>query len=136
MGNYALVKEGKVINTIAWDGETEVDFGDGVSSVPLVDGTGVEEGYSYNNGEFTAPPPTEEQKEAEADFARANNIQTRQSLIDSASNTIAILQDAVDLDMATDEEKSALPLWKTYRVLLSRIDANTVDTISWPVTPG
>ncbi|EHB7672764.1 tail fiber assembly protein, partial [Escherichia coli] len=26
-------------------------------------------------------------------------------------------------------------LWKQYRVLLSRIDANTDAEISWPITP-
>lgn len=135
MGNYALVKDGKVINTITWDGETDVDFGEGVTPVILEDGTGIEEGYSYKNGDFTAPPLTEEQIAAEADFARASNIQTRQSLIESSSNTISILQDAIDLDMATDEEKNALLLWKKYRVTLSRINANTVDAIDWPALP-
>ena len=136
MGNYALIKDGRVVNTIAWDGETEVGFGDGVTAVMFQDGVGIEEGYSYNNGEFTAPPLTDEQKASEADFARTNNIQTRRSLIESASSAISILQDAVDLDVATEEEKNSLLLWKKYRMTLFRIDANTADTVSWPVLPG
>ncbi|POW56409.1 hypothetical protein C3408_13165 [Candidatus Pantoea alvi] len=49
-----------------------------------------------------------------------------------ATHTISILQDAVDLDMATDEESTLLPLWKKYQVLLSRIDASTSEEIKWP----
>ena len=30
---YALVKDSLVINVIVWDGESEVDFGDGVTAV-------------------------------------------------------------------------------------------------------
>ena len=43
-----------------------------------------------------------------------------------ANRQIAVLQDAVDLDMATPEEEAALKAWKKYRVLLSRAksDAN------------
>ncbi|WP_431188850.1 tail fiber assembly protein [Escherichia coli] len=39
------------------------------------------------------------------------------------------------MGMATDAESATLPLWKQYRVLLSRIDANTDAEISWPITP-
>lgn len=56
--------------------------------------------------------------------------------MEEASSRIAVLQDAVDLEMATDEESKALPLWKKYRVLLSRIDANTANTLNWPDKPG
>ncbi|MGG2140372.1 tail fiber assembly protein [Symbiopectobacterium sp. RP] len=44
------------------------------------------------------------------------------------------LQDAVDLDMATDEEKAALTEWQKYVVLLSRVDVNATD-IEWPEQP-
>ena len=41
-----------------------------------------------------------------------------------ANRQIAVLQDAVDLDMATPEEEAALKAWKKYRVLLSRLQSN------------
>ena len=37
---------------------------------------------------------------------------------------IAVLQDAVDLEMATAEEEAALKSWRRYRVLLSRLQAD------------
>ena len=61
-------------------------------------------------------------------------IAMKQTLMDEASLKISILQDAVDLDVATDEEKLQLTTWKKYRVLLNRIDTSS-DTISWPKKP-
>lgn len=52
-----------------------------------------------------------------------------------ATDTINTLQDAVDLDMATDEEKSQLTAWRKYRVLLTRVDTSKVPDINWPQAP-
>ncbi|MGL9719681.1 tail fiber assembly protein [Symbiopectobacterium sp.] len=52
-----------------------------------------------------------------------------------ANARIQTLSDAVDLDMATEEEQAALTAWKTYRVLLNRIDINTAPDITWPEAP-
>ncbi|ATZ10253.1 tail fiber assembly protein [Erwinia amylovora] len=54
----------------------------------------------------------------------------------SANNQIAPLQDAVDLDMATDVEKQTLADWKKYRVLLNRVDISTAPNIDWPPEPA
>ena len=53
-------------------------------------------------------------------------------LLTQANNVIATLQDAVELDMATEEETANLQEWKKYRVLLSRVD---VDKPVWPPLP-
>ncbi|EMM9642004.1 tail fiber assembly protein [Providencia rettgeri] len=77
---------------------------------------------------ITNPPPSKEQLIAEAE-------QQKQSLLAEANNSIAPLQDAVDLGMATDEEKAQLTAWKTYRVLLNRVDTSTAPDIDWPQKP-
>lgn len=136
MGRYALIKNGMVINTVVWDGEAEVDFGEGVTTVELGPADPVSIGYSYENGVFTAPPLTEEQTEAERAALKVSNSQTKTLLMSEATQRISVLQDAVDLEMASEEEAAALPLWKKYRVLLSRIDANTPDTVNWPEKPA
>ncbi|WP_144036054.1 tail fiber assembly protein, partial [Escherichia marmotae] len=46
-------------------------------------------------------------------------------LIQEATDNIAILQDAVNLEIATNEETSQLDSWRKYRVLVSRIDTST-----------
>ncbi|WP_338149488.1 tail fiber assembly protein [Xenorhabdus bovienii] len=61
--------------------------------------------------------------------------QQKSSLRQQADIAIAPLQDAVDLNMATDAEKSALTDWRKYRVLLSRVDCSTAPDIAWPEQP-
>jgi hypothetical protein len=57
-------------------------------------------------------------------------------LMSQASVAIAPLQDAVDLDIATPEEVALLKAWKTYRVLVDRVDVNLAPNIVWPTKPG
>ncbi|EEW0700445.1 tail fiber assembly protein [Escherichia coli] len=54
---------------------------------------------------------------------------------DLASEHIAPLQDAVDLEIATEEETSLLEAWKKYRVLLNRVNTTTAPDIEWPTVP-
>ena len=138
MGSYALIKDGMVINTIAWEGPdvAPVDFGEGVEAVNIPDELLICAGYSYAKGKFTAPEPTEEELASQQEEQKAANSSLKDSLMAEATQTISILQDAVDLDMATDEESTSLPLWKKYRVLLSRIDASTPEEIKWPQRPS
>ncbi|MGL4858552.1 MAG: tail fiber assembly protein [Enterobacteriaceae bacterium] len=56
-------------------------------------------------------------------------------LLAEANDAIAPLQDAVDLEIATEQEIDLLKEWKTYRVLLNRIDVDTPDLI-WPKIPA
>lgn len=57
-------------------------------------------------------------------------------LLEVAAARIAPLQDAADLEIATGEEAALLKEWKTYRVLLNRVDVTTAPDISWPEAPG
>ncbi len=50
-----------------------------------------------------------------------------------ASEKIALLQDTVDLDIATDDEKVRLLALKTYRVQVNRVDTSNPD---WPEQPA
>ncbi|WP_448511308.1 tail fiber assembly protein, partial [Photorhabdus sp. MH8.4] len=59
----------------------------------------------------------------------------KQQFIVEASQQIAPLQDAVDLGIATQEEETALLVWKKYRVMLNRIDISLAPDIEWPEQP-
>ncbi|WP_211284273.1 tail fiber assembly protein, partial [Xenorhabdus stockiae] len=59
----------------------------------------------------------------------------KRQLLTEAKEKIDIWQDAVELDMATKEEKAALLKWKKYRVLLNRVDCSTAPDIVWPEQP-
>lgn len=61
---------------------------------------------------------------------------TQRQLLAEAREKIAILQDAVDLGMATEDEKFQLIEWKKYRVLLTRIKPEDAPEIEWPVKPS
>ncbi|SUC31993.1 Bacteriophage tail assembly protein [Providencia rettgeri] len=69
----------------------------------------------------------------EEEVAIANS--KKQTLLSEANSIIATLQDAVDLGMATDEEKAQLMAWKKYRVLLNRVDTSLAPDINWPEKP-
>lgn len=62
----------------------------------------------------------------------AADLQKKQ-MITQVSADISILQDAVNLNMATDDEKSRLTALQAYRVLLNRVDTSLAPGISWPV---
>ncbi|EAR0092160.1 tail fiber assembly protein [Salmonella enterica] len=53
--------------------------------------------------------------------------ETKSRLLQMASEKIAPLQDAVDLGLATDDEKAQLDEWKKYRVLVNRVDTLNPD---------
>lgn len=75
-----------------------------------------------------APPLSQKEREVEA-------VRKKYLLITRASNAIAPLQDAVELGMATEKEKEKLVAWKTYRVMLNRIDTSQETDITWPEDP-
>ncbi|ECR9531859.1 tail fiber assembly protein [Salmonella enterica] len=58
--------------------------------------------------------------------------ETKNRLLQIASEKIAPLQDAVDLDEATDKEKASLLAWRKYRVQVNRVDTSNPD---WPEQP-
>ncbi|WP_323851463.1 tail fiber assembly protein [Xenorhabdus szentirmaii] len=74
------------------------------------------------------PPPTLEELQQIAESQKRQLLRT-------ATEDIDICQDAVDLDIATDAEKSALTEWRKYRVLLNRVDCSTAPDIQWPEQP-
>lgn len=67
--------------------------------------------------------------EAQAETARLRQV---------ADTAITPLQDAVDVDDATDEEKALLTLWKKYRVALNRLpdQEGYPASIDWPAPPA
>ncbi len=84
--------------------------------------------YNYSNGIFTAPLTDDE----DAMLIVSSRLAAE---IDEANKTIAPLQDAVDIGIATDEELARLAEWKRYRVIISRVDVSKPEAIQWPKKP-
>lgn len=74
------------------------------------------------------PQQGKEELTAQREIKKAQLIQT-------AAATIAPLQDAADLGIATEAETTQLLAWKKYRVLVSRVDTSIVEDTDWPVSP-
>ncbi|EJL1488654.1 tail fiber assembly protein [Salmonella enterica] len=70
---------------------------------------------------------SDEAAEAAARLREAE--ETKKRFLQLATDKIAPLQDAVDLDIATEDEKAQLDEWKQYRVLVNRVDTTNPD---WP----
>lgn len=51
--NFAIISEGIVVNTVVWDGEGDI-FKD--YTTVNIDGIEAGIGWSYSEGQFTAPP--------------------------------------------------------------------------------
>ncbi|WP_411261849.1 tail fiber assembly protein [Serratia marcescens] len=58
------------------------------------------------------------------------------SLLRKANDVITPLQDAVELEMASDDEQNKLTVWRKYRVQLSRVDTSTAPDVAWPESPA
>ncbi|MCC8374294.1 MULTISPECIES: tail fiber assembly protein [Photorhabdus] len=74
------------------------------------------------------PPPTKEELISIAESQRTQ-------FISHANEKITPLSDAIELDIATDEEILLLKEWKKYRVMLNRVDTSKAPEIDWPISP-
>lgn len=131
MGCFALIKDSLVINTIVWDG-SEIDFGNGVTSVEIPADTHVESGYAYANGSFVAPAaPVMTQAELVSE-AEKQKSQTLQSINDISQ----MWQTQLALGIITDDDKATLTLWMKYAQEVDAVDTSTAPDITWPTEPA
>lgn len=76
--------------------------------------------------------------DAEKQHQHDVNIATSQKkqLLSEANEQISYLQDAVDAEIASEQETQLLAEWKKYRVLVNRIDTEQAPNIEWPEKPN
>lgn len=129
MKTYARIENQRVAEIVALNVKPEKLYH---PSLVWVDITALPEqpdvNYRYSDGVFTAPVTDAENAVLIASSRLAAEM-------DEANRTIAPLQDAVDISIATDGEITRLAEWKRYRVELSRIDTRKAPDIEWPVRP-
>ncbi|MEY0015221.1 tail fiber assembly protein [Providencia rettgeri] len=58
--------------------------------------------------------------------------QEKAQRLEEANATITYLQDAIEVGLNDDDYQAQLTAWKTYRVLLNRVDTSLVPNIDWP----
>ena len=59
----------------------------------------------------------------------------KNQLLEEAASQLSYLQDAVDSQIASEQEAQLLAEWKKYRVLVNRIDIDQAPNIDWPNNP-
>ncbi len=111
--------------------EDGVDVSEGVFlKYTAIPPKGKQRGCDYNGFPVWVdlPPLTKEQHIGEAKKKVAE-------LLGVANEKITPLQDAVDLNIATEHELESLREWKKFRVLVNRINFDDAPEIVWPVMP-
>lgn len=73
-------------------------------------------------------------KQHQYEIAIAQSQQSQ--LLKEANNEISNFQDAVDSEIATEQQVDILKKWKKYRFELNQIDVNTAPDIDWPEKPA
>lgn len=109
----------------------------GLGAIPehLTDKSRPTDDHVWKNNDWWIDPATK----AAADEA-AIKVQVDaqiQAELARANTAIIPLQDAVELDMATEEESTLYSQWRTYRVLINRIATQTGYPLNfeWPSSP-
>ena len=96
---------------------------------------------------YTTSKPTSEfdswdGKKWQLDVSKQHQYEVNQAsvkknqLITDATAQISYLQDAVESEIASEQETQLLAEWKKYRVLVNRIDTEQAPNIDWPNHPN
>ena len=96
---------------------------------------------------YTTSKPTSEfdswdGKKWQLDVSKQHQYEVNQAsvkknqLITDATAQISYLQDAVESEIASEQETQLLAEWKKYRVLVNRIDIEQAPNIDWPNNPN
>ncbi|EMY0057858.1 tail fiber assembly protein, partial [Providencia rettgeri] len=73
--------------------------------------------------------------EAQKAVLVAQAEQEKAQRLEEANATITHLQDAIEVGLDDDDYQAKLTAWKTYRVLLNRVDTSLAPDIDWPEKP-
>ena len=95
---------------------------------------------------YTTSKPTSEfdswdGKKWQLDVSKQHQYEVNQAsakknqFIADATAQISYLQDAVESEIASEQETQLLAKWKKYRVLVNRIDIEQAPNIDWPSQP-
>jgi len=130
---------GYVLNQVDAACSVAISYADGVLAVSVAkDGEPADLSHSITlhvaveslpPQEMPVPQPIDPLERAQAEIARLRAV---------ADYAVAPLQDAVDVDEATETDVAALKAWKKYRVALKRVpdQAGYPGSIDWPEVPA
>ncbi|MDE9659454.1 tail fiber assembly protein [Citrobacter braakii] len=131
--NYALIKDGVVINIFVCDdteiardlfpGDVVAEIGDNEAGI----------GWSYENGAFSAPAAQEKSH----DELVADAESEKRGRVGAATSKIVFWQTKLLMGRKlTDDESVSLNAWMDYIDAVTAIDTSSAPDIIWPVTPA
>lgn len=112
----------KDISSLFPEGRSVIEL----TSLPV--GTEIDGNWLYSNGQIVPRGITQAELTKQAESKKAR-------LLLQAEKMIAPFRDAVELEIATDEEKDRYVAWRNYRVIVNRVDTSDPEKISWPNCP-
>lgn len=134
MKEFAVIKNGLVVNVILWDG-ADAAFADGIDGalIAVPDGAAVGVGWGYDGSTFTPPPEPEKTKEQLIQEA----VTKKEMLIQSANEYINSRQwpGKAAIGRLTGDGLAQYNLWLDYLDALEAIDPPSTLNINWPVLP-
>ncbi|PHM59116.1 tail fiber assembly protein [Xenorhabdus stockiae] len=104
------------------------DNGSIVEMESLPNGIDIVGNWQYINGKIVPREYTKNELTIQAQ-------EKKKKLLNKANEAILPLQDAVELNIATEREIKTLVEWKKYRVMINRIDCINIEKTEWPEEP-
>ncbi|EPK3281748.1 TPA: tail fiber assembly protein [Serratia marcescens] len=127
--SLAIENETGIIRSISEDASRLYPVGLTVVDVDsLPDGCDIFGGWVFNGKKVVPRIYSQDELSAQAQQAKSR-------LLEAATKAISPLQDAKDLDIATDAELGKLKEWMVYRVKVNRVDTSKAPDITWPTQP-
>lgn len=127
MNRFAIIDKGVVINVVSANSPTDLNYP--ASDVIDIGNMGIECGYVFSGGKFSAPPKTKGEEIAAA-------YQLKMRLTSTAREMVSTLQADLLLGEISDDDKARLIEWRAYLRLLEAINIQDAPDINWPESPA
>lgn len=135
MKEFAVIKDGLVVNIILWDGEDnafEKDIDGELIAIPEDIQVGI--GWSYDGKKFTYPPEPDKTKEQ---LIQEANLE-KEGRINSANDYMNSKQwpGKAAIGRLKGDELAQYNLWLDYLDALEAVDTSSAPNIEWPTPPA
>ncbi|MEI9579428.1 tail fiber assembly protein [Enterobacter asburiae] len=135
MKEFAVIKDGLVVNIILWDGKDNAfakDIDGELIAIP--EGIQVGIGWSYDAEKFTSPPEpakTKEQLIQEANLEKEGRINSANDYMNSNQ-----WPGKAAIGRLKGDELTQYNLWLDYLDALMAVDTSSAPNIEWPTPPA
>lgn len=135
MKEFAVVKDGLVVNIILWDGE-DTSFAKDIDGelIAIPEDSQINIEWSYDGKEFTSPPEPEKTKKQliqEANLEKEGRVNAANDYMNSKQ-----WPGKAAIGRLKGEELDQYNLWLDYLDALETVDTANAPKIDWPQQPA